>query len=72
MAESGGFFNGLKFYDPLFSKEKLSFIFDKEINSSIGSGINPVCPAYYADDFILAAKHNISRKGFITNKGLLS
>lgn len=72
MSENGGFFNGLIFQDPLDENNYLKFVFDNKINKQLGSGIYPVCPAYYIDDFLLATQNKLGKKGFINKKGRFS
>ena len=36
-----------------------------------GTGFNAICPPYYLDDFNLACKNKLSRKGFLNEKGLI-
>lgn len=70
MKAYGKTLNGLKVKDPLFGKT-LKIIFSNGVKASIGSAIQPICPAHYSDDFAIGEENKLSRQGFIDEDGNL-
>jgi len=70
MKSLGKTLNGLKVSDPL-SERTLSIILTNEIKASIGSAINPICPAHYSEDFKIGQENKLSRQGFVDENGNL-
>lgn len=70
MKSYGKTLNGVKLKDP-FSGNLLELILTKEIKGSVGTGINPICPAHNSEDFKYSQKNNLSRKGYVDEEGNL-
>ena len=62
--------NGLKVKDN-FSEKNLDIILSNSIKASIGSAINPICPAHYSEDFKVGQENKLMRQGFVDENGNL-
>ena len=62
--------NGLKVRDH-FSEKTLDIILSNTIKASIGSAINPICPAHYSEDFKFGQEHKLNKQGFVDEDGNL-
>lgn len=60
--------NGIKLKDPI-SNRIMNISLSKEIKGSVGSGINPIVPAHYPEDFEYSQEDKLSRQGFIDEEG---
>ncbi len=68
MSSVGAKLSGIKVQDPLFDK-KLPIIFDMQIRSIYGSGINTVSPPHFIDDMKLAMDFNLKRECYVNESG---
>lgn len=60
--------NGIKLKDPI-SNKIINIYLSKEVKGSVGSGINPIVPAHYPEDFEYSQEYKLSRQGFINEEG---
>lgn len=62
----------LKVRDSLLEDKSFGVILTKDIKGSIGSGINPLCPAHYSEDYKIGFEEKLSAEGFVDEAGNLA